>query len=113
MQRIRQPKRLNRCEFYKQYFRYDTKQFFRLPHYSRCRNPDDKKTKCLKRTENRIAQHLLKRRNSATTSHIEVIGNGKIEFREFEIIKLFADRKEAETFAKENNIIDANFVEND
>ncbi len=44
---------------------------------------------------------------------IEVIRNGKKEFREFEIIKLFADRKEAETFAKENNIIDSSFVEND
>ncbi len=40
---------------------------------------------------------------------IEVIRNGEKAFREFEIIKIFADRNEAENYAKENDIIDLEF----
>lgn len=42
---------------------------------------------------------------------IEVIRNGKKEFREFEIIKVFTDKIEAEKYAQENGIKDINFVE--
>ena len=42
---------------------------------------------------------------------IEVIRNGKKEFREFEIIKLFATRAEAEKYAKENKLVDVNYDE--
>jgi len=42
---------------------------------------------------------------------IEVIRNGKKEFREFEIIKVFADKIEAEKYAQENDIKDISFVE--
>jgi hypothetical protein len=37
---------------------------------------------------------------------IEVIRNGVKEFREFEIIKIFADKQEAEKYAKDNEITD-------
>lgn len=37
---------------------------------------------------------------------VEVIRNEKKEFREFEIIKVFTNRKEAEEYAKENGITD-------
>ncbi len=40
---------------------------------------------------------------------IEVIRNGEKAFREFEIIKLFADKAEAENYAKENNLYDVNY----
>ena len=40
---------------------------------------------------------------------IEVIRNGEKAFREFEIIKLFVDKAEAEKYAKENDIIDSEF----
>lgn len=40
---------------------------------------------------------------------IEVIRNGKTEFREFEIIKIFVDKQEAEIFAKENGVTDVEF----
>ncbi len=40
---------------------------------------------------------------------IEVIRNGEKAFRELEIIKIFADRNEAENYAKENEITDSEF----
>lgn len=42
----------------------------------------------------------------------EVVRNGKKEFREVEIIKIFADKKEAEIYAKENGLIDVKFESN-
>jgi hypothetical protein len=40
---------------------------------------------------------------------IEVMRGGKKAFREYDIIKIFADRAEAESYARENGISDADF----
>ena len=40
---------------------------------------------------------------------IEVIRNGKKEFRTFEVIKVFTDRAEAENYAEENGLTDVDF----
>lgn len=40
---------------------------------------------------------------------MEVLRNGEKKFREFEVIKVFADRKEAEKFAEENGLTDIEF----
>lgn len=40
---------------------------------------------------------------------VEVIIDGKEEFREYEIIRLFADKAEAETYAKANGVIDIGY----
>jgi hypothetical protein len=37
---------------------------------------------------------------------IEVLRNGRKEFRQFELIKIFTDRAEAESYARENGLTD-------